>query len=285
MLRFADAARREAEACVAVDAGGEAALADLKGWCWGQYGNSLRVRGQLEESRLALETAEEHRVSGTGDPRLQARLLEYRAALAIFLRHLDIAIELNEEALHLYREMGAFQLLAAAQIQSAIAHLYAGQPAAAIQILERTIPLIDAKEHEDLLLAACHNLVYCYIDLDRPEEALACHLRLRDLYRDCRDPLILLRGNWLEGLLLREVGHLRNAETALTRARKGFLQRKLIYESAVISLELAELYWKTGELDKIERIVKETEATFRTLGVNVRMLRPLHQFWDAIAEG
>jgi tetratricopeptide (TPR) repeat protein len=285
MLRFAEAARYEADACLAADAGGEAALEDLRGWCWGQYGNSLRVRGQLEESRLALETAEEHRVSGTGDPRLRARLLEQRAALAIFLRQLDLAIKLNEEAVHIYRKMGSFQLLAAARIGSAIAHLYAGHPATAIQILERTIPLIDSNENKDLLLAACHNLVHCYIDLGRPDEALACHLRLQDLYRDCRDPLILLRGSWLEGLLLREVGHLRNAETALKRAREGFLQRGLTYEGAIISLELAELYWKTGELEKIEEIVKETEITFQALGVDVRILRPLHQFWEATTEG
>jgi tetratricopeptide (TPR) repeat protein len=284
MLRLAEAARREADACLAADAGGEAALEDLRAWSWGQYGNGLRVRGQLEESGLALETAERHRASGTGDPRLRARLLEQRAALAISWRHLDHAIELNEEAVSLYREMGEPQLLAAARIRSAIAHLYAGHPAEAIQILERTLPLIGGK-NEDLLLAACHNLVRCYTDLGRPEEALACHLRVREHYRDCQDPLILLRASWQEGQILRDVGHLHNAEAALHRARAGFLERELIYEGALVSLDLAELYWKAGELGKIEKIVKETEITFRALGVDIRTLRPLHQLRNAAMEG
>jgi len=284
MLRLAEAAQREADACLAADAGGEPALEDLRAWSWGQYGNSLRVRSQLEESGLALETAEKHRMSGTGDPRLRARLLEQRAALAIFRRHLDHAIELNEEAVSLYREMGESQLLAAARIQSAIVHLYAGRPAEAIQILERALPLIDDK-NEDLLLAARHNLVRCYTDLGRPEEALACHFRLRDHYQDCQDPLILLRASWQEGLILRDVGHLHNAEKALRRARTGFLERELTYEGALVSLDLAELYWKAGELGKIEEIVKETEITFQALGIDIRTLRPLHQFRNAAMEG
>jgi tetratricopeptide (TPR) repeat protein len=284
MLRLAEAAQREADACLAIDAGGEAALEDLRAWSWGQYGNSLRVRSQLEEGGLALETAERHRASGTGDPRLRARLLEQRAALAISRRHLDYAVELNEEAVSLYREMEEPQLLAAARVRSAIAHLYAGRPAEAIQILERTLPLIDSKNH-DLLLAACHNLVRCYTDLGRPEEALACHLRVREHYQDCQDPLILLRASWQEGLILRDVGHLHNAEAALRRARAGFLERELTYESALISLDLAELYWKAGEVGRIEEIVKETEIVFQTLGVDIRTLRPLYQFWNAAREG
>ncbi|HEX6863852.1 MAG TPA: hypothetical protein VF414_13585 [Thermoanaerobaculia bacterium] len=130
-------------------------------------------------------------------------------------------------------------------------------------------------------MAAHHNLALCYIDVGQPEEALAIHYQVRDLYRDHSDPLILLRATWQEGTLLREIGHLHNAEAALLRARQGFLESGLAYEAAMVSLDLAEVYKKAGLTDKLRRTVAEALPILRALRVSRETLAALLRLQEA----
>jgi tetratricopeptide (TPR) repeat protein len=277
MLYLADLARRAAEACTAESTGNNARLADLRTKAWGHYGNSLRVCGLLEPAQDALRTAQVCCEGGTGDPPLRARLLEQRASLATYQRRFEEAVDLAENAGAIYREIGDAHRLASSMVHKAIATLYGGDPASAVGILNRAIPLIDQEDDPHLLLAACHNLVRCYIDLDQPEQALTLYFKSRDLYKEFTDVLILLRAAWQEGQLLRELGHLKAAETALLRARKGFLERGLSYEVAVVSLDLSTVYVKLGTAEKVRQIVTETMPIFRSLRVGREVLALLIQ--------
>jgi tetratricopeptide (TPR) repeat protein len=268
MLHFALLARLAAEGCTAAEAGSGPRLADLLAQSWRQYGTALRVAGRLREAGEALTTAHHFREQGTGDPKLHASLLEHTASLRIFERRFDDAGDDAAAAGRIYRELGDRSSLALTLVLRAIALIYAGEVEAAVRLLNRALPWIDGEHDPHLLLAACHNLVRCYIDLGQPEEALAIYLDLRDLYRDLRDPLIVLRADWQQGQLLRDLGHLRAAETALLQARQGFAERDLFYEAAVVSLDLAGVYVRLGAAEDLERTVAETAPIFRSLGVD-----------------
>lgn len=277
MLHLAYLARVTADACSSGDVGNELRLADLRARAWGQYGNALRVSGKPREAEEALVVAQGHRREGTGDPMLRAWLLEKIAPLAIFQGRFDDAIEKCEEAGEIYRELGAGHLLASTMVQKAIATLYFGDAENAVRILNQAIPLIDNEEDPHLLLAACHNLILCYIDLGRPDQALKLYSETRELFKEFEDPLILLRATWREGKLLRDLGQLDSAETTLLRARKGYMERKLAYEAALISLDLATVYVKQGLVDKLKRTVLEAVPIFHSLRVGLETLASLLQ--------
>jgi tetratricopeptide (TPR) repeat protein len=277
MLHWARVARSIAARVAAESLGSAARLADLRARAWGQYGNALRVTSRLREAEEAMITAQAYLDEGTGDPILKARLCEQVASLHTFQRRFDAAITMLADAGEIYRQLGEPHALGRTLVQKAIASLYAGEAETAVDLLNQAIPLIDHEGEPHLLLAACHNLVQCYINLDQPEQALSIFSEARDLYKEFADSLILLRANWQEGQLLRDLGHLRAAETALLRARQGFLERDLMYEVAVVCLDLAALYVKLKNVEDLRETVIATVPIFRALQVDREALASLLQ--------
>jgi tetratricopeptide (TPR) repeat protein len=285
MLHLSLLARTAADACSAEIAGGEEELADLRADAWGQAANALRINGQMIEAEEAFATALQNREKGTGSLELQARLLSQVSSLLCYQRHFTSAVDKAEEAERIYRNLEKMHERGGVLVLKAISILYSGNAESAIEILHQAIPLIDRKEDPRLFLAAHHNLAICYIDLGRPEEALALYCEARDLYRNHSDSLILLRAIWQEGNLLREVGHLHNAEAALLRARQGFLEAGLAYEAAMVSLDLAEVYKKAGLSDKLRRTIAEALPIFRALRVSREVFASLLRLQDAAELG
>lgn len=267
MLQHAELARLLADFCSSEETGNDLLAADLKAWAWGHLGNTLRVCGQLREAEKALQRAKDFKSQGTGDPRLAAKLLEQTASLHIFERRFALSIELSTAASEIYRQLGDTQSLASTLVQRAIASLYGGEPENAVIFLNQAIPLIDQDKDPYLLLASCHNLILSYIDLERPDQALALYLEIQDLYGEFGDSLILLRTAWQQGRLLRDIGHLRPAEEALKRVRKGFSERGLAYEVAVVALDLSSVYIQLGEAELLRQVIAETIPILQSLRV------------------
>ena len=265
-LHLATLARLAAEACSIDSAGSQPKLADLRAQGWGQYGNALRLHGRLREAEEALAMAQGFLEEGTRDPPLRARLCAHKASLRMSQNRFAEAIGLSEKAERIYSELEDGHALASALVQKALALSRAEESEEAVDILNRAIPLIDSEGDPRVLLAACHNLARCYIDLDRPEQALSIYLEAQSLYKEFDDPLILLRAAWQEGLLLRDLGHLQAAEGALLRARRGFAERGNVPDAALVSCDLAWVYVKLGDKVKLSQLVTETVPILRTLG-------------------
>ena len=275
MLHLAQLAHRASEACTAEAAGGPTQLADLQAEAFRAYGNAQRVCGNLPEAEEALHIAFQKYEEGSGSPKILACLYSHMGSLRTSQRRFEESIQLAEDSGQIYRQLGQTHDLASTMVQKATYTFYAGKAESAVDIFHAAIPLIDREEEPHVLLAAYHNIARCYIDLDRPDEALALFVEAKPLYQQCRDPLILLRATWQEGQLLREIGHLENAEAALLRSRKGFTEQGLAYETALVCLDLAEVYVKEGRTEDVRRTIMEAMPIFRSLRVDREVLAAL----------
>ena len=127
---------------------------------------------------------------------------------------------------------------------------------------------IDEKPHYCVL----HNLtVWCEKygtdeQLDEAYENLKAALGLLGNWWGSPYPKLKLR--WLLGIIDRRRGIYGRSEFVLIDVRKGLTKLKLPYEVGMISIDLALLYLKTGQLRKIGPLIKETAATFRRIGAD-----------------
>lgn len=277
MLHWARLARSIASRSAPESLGSPARLADLRARAWGMYGNALRVSGQLREAESTMVTANRYMEAGTGDPVLKARIFEQTASLHFFQRRFGEALVMLADAEEIHRQLGESHALARTLVQESLIFIHTREAEHAVVRLNQAIPLIDHEADPHLLLVACHNLMLCYIDLGQPEKALSIYSESQELYNEFSDSLIQLRASWQEGQLLRDLGHLKAAEASLLRARQGFQERGLMYEVAVVCLDLAALYVKLKSVEDLKETVTAIVPIFRALGVDREALASLLQ--------
>lgn len=281
MLEWAHLARLAVDVCSSEDAGGEERLNDLKGQAWRQFGNALRVCGNLKEAEEAMSRAREHLQAGTGDPVLWAWYLQQMSSLRIYERRFEDAIKLAREAGTIQNELGDPNGVASNLVTQAIAYMYSGAGQTAIELLRKALPLIDSDEDPYLLLATRHNLIRAYLELGETRQALELYGQVQELNRQFQDPMILLRAEWQAGQLLRDLGHHEQAEAKLLRVRRDFMERGLAYEVAVVSFDLAFVYSKLGRIEEVNQIVAEAVPLLKALRIGRETLAALIQLRKA----
>jgi tetratricopeptide (TPR) repeat protein len=261
-------------------------LEDLRARAWGYVANSRRVQADLQGAEEAFSFAFSFLRMGTGDLMERALLLDLKASLLTKQGRFSKALGLLRRSVSIFLELGEKHRAGRALVGMATVHSFAGDPAQAILLLYRALPLIDPSREPRLLLIARHNLIDDLIETGQFMEAQKMLVRARPLYKRFPQPWFQNPRKWVEGKTARGLGQVDRAETLLLAARDGFLLTGAAYDTALVSFDLASLYAEQGRMAELRRLAEEMIPIFSSRQIHREALAALDYWRQAVnAEG
>lgn len=146
-----------------------------------------------------------------------------------------------------------------------------------LEASEAAIPDDDGR----VVLSIQHSLADNLSRLDRFPEAEALLPAVIDLSRKCGGQVDLLRLRWIEGRVAAGLGHWEEGVATLRKVRGEFASRRLSYDTALISLELAVLYSEQGKAEEVKTLARHMVPIFQARNVHQEILAALSLFRQA----
>ncbi len=159
-----------------------------------------------------------------------------------------------------------------------------GDVTAAVELLRQGIEEIDPDAEPHLNLYARHNLVTCLSLAGRHAEASSLLPSVRESFSRLAKPLDLVRLHWTEAKIAHGLGQLVEAEQTFRQVQQEFLQRRMGYDAAVVSLDLAILYAQEHRTGDLKRLAAEIMPVFESRDVHREALAALVMFRKACEE-
>lgn len=258
---------------------------DLRARAFAYLGNGRRVLGELRSAEDAFRKAERCLArSGTGNFHLQAEVLDLKSSLRRAQRRLEEALRLTDQALDLYRASGDLRGVGKVLLQKAKVYEEEGELDRAIASLQEIPAEIDITLDPRLFAYSRYNLLGCLPRIGEFEKAEQLLPEVRDLFRSLAHPLDLVRLRWAEGLIHLGLGRLGPAEAAFREVRQEFLDRRMGYDAALVSLDLARLLTQEGCTDDLKRLARELMPIFEARDVHREAIVALLMFQRACEE-
>jgi tetratricopeptide (TPR) repeat protein len=254
---------------------------DLQAQAHAYLGNARRVLGELHSAEDAfLKAGELLARSMTGMPRVEAEVLDLKGSLRRAQRRLAEALRLADRALALYRESGDRQGVAINLLKKAKILEEMGELGQAIDLLVEAPAEIERAGDPRLVMVARHNLITCLASAGRYEAAEGLVAEVRELARHAQ-PLDLVRLRWTEGKVASGRGRIGEAEAAFREVQQEFLDRRMGYDAALVSLDLAVLYAQEGKTRELRRLAVDIMPVFESREVHREAMAALILFQNA----
>ncbi|HEX4966101.1 MAG TPA: hypothetical protein VF173_35150 [Thermoanaerobaculia bacterium] len=261
--------------------GHPALIFDLRARAWAELANAHRVNEEHERADDAFAQAASYRRQGTGDPLLQARMLDLEASLRRSQRRLGEAIALLDNACEIYRSVGDTHLAGRVLIEKGNCARTAGELQNAIQWIREGQAQLDASRDPRLAAFGKQAMLDAMTDCGQFQQAsrMLMGSGLRQAFAG--DPINLLRLRWVEGKILAGLNRLARAERALAEVRQGFEERGLGYDAALVGLELAAVWLRQGKTAEVRELAQDMLDTFEELEIEREALCALWFFNEA----
>src|SRR5436305_2242743 len=274
-VELADLARVTAETVE-----GESRRARALRSAWAHLGNARRVHGDLPASDGAFRQAAGFWQAGEDETGLfdEARVLDLEASLRREQRDLPAALALLDRGLAADptgSRAGRILVKRAKTLEEM------GDSEEAIATLRRALPLIDGQREPRLLWNARFNLLVNFCDAGRYAEAEESLRGVQELAERLGNELDLARQVWLRARIAAGLGQVAEAAAGLQQVRREFLARRIAYDAALVSLELAVLCLDQGRTAEVRAIAAELLPVFKAQQVTREALGTVQLFCDA----
>lgn len=278
MIRLAEVAR-DLALRLEPEAFGARRVAELQARAWGELGNAYRTAEHLDLAEEALDHAF-HLLPGTGDPWLEARLLELHTALLAARGDFARAISRLESIESLYQDLGDCHLAGRALLTRALYTFYGEEAEEALRLTRQGLRLINRERDPELFQLGLHNQLLFLVELGLHDRAK------RDLAENrwslmAKDPLKAARLRWVEGRICYGLGEWKNAEAAFHEAKQGLAKLGLKFHGALGALDLAAALMQRGRAPEAQREIAEVRRILFAERVEPELLEPVKLLEDS----
>lgn len=247
---------------------GSALVEDARARSWAKLGNLFRIVTDLRRSEQALAQAWLHHSQAGQDAYTEIEILGYIATLRQVQSRFGDAVHLCDQALSLCRE-GEDPILEAKNLITK-GHILGreGQHESAILVIREGLNKLIPDEHRWLVFHGTHNLAAVLSISGSPIEAERLLKKVLPAYQDNGRKMTPAWNFWLEGRVAKNLGNFPQAETALRKAQESFLNCLLSGHVVSVTLELAELYGRTGKPREVRGVLSEVIPLTEALGLH-----------------
>jgi tetratricopeptide (TPR) repeat protein len=240
-----------------------------------ELGNAYRVIDQFGAARKALGTARGFFELGTRSESLDVRLLSFEASLDADLRDFNSACVRLTKAYKVYLKIGEQHLAGRMLVKKGLFTSDAGRDVEALEILKKSLKLIDPHKDPALAFAANLNILLILVGLGTFDEARKQLFYLRPLQPYAGGRLNELRLHWLEGRIDASSGKLSRAEKIFREIRIKFSELNRANDSALVALDLTAVLLAQKKAREATEVVTAAYKIFLALGIQREALLTL----------
>ena len=256
-------------------------LASLRTLALGRLGSALRANTRYAEAEAAYQEA----LTLQAPPAILADIYSRRSHLKTFQGKPSEGIADATKAIDLLKNLDECiadrHPIGLALAARARAHRAAGDTTNAITDLSTAMVVLNHKKHPNLLFFAMHNLaLYLFEHKGSTSKDLGQALKHlvaahRGFRHYSRPHIAKYKLKWLQALIQIRFGAIRQAENFLRTAREGLIKIKAIDDVAHITLDLADLLLREGDIQEARQLILEALKLGQAHGLHPAALAAL----------
>jgi transcriptional regulator with XRE-family HTH domain len=252
-----------------------------QGYAWAFVANSRRVQGDLPGAEEAFLRSDQLWEAGASiDPGVldSFRLLDLKASLRQYQGRFQEALDLFEQAQAAASEGEAIGRIL---IKKASTLRLMGAYQSSLNELRKADVLVKGSPEARLPWLVQYLVAANLCDLELYAKAEARLAEVRGGAVELGNELDLIRCLWLEGRVAAGLKRQAEALPALERVRRYFTEKKIAYDAALATLEVAVLHLEAGRSREVRTLAEQMLWIFNAQRVHQEALAALKLFCDA----